>query len=314
MPLDQRTGRYITGSPLLAGALAGGVEICVTYPMEFVKVQFQLLSPNRRSAAGAKSFTSKVGFVSIITETMRRSGPLGLYEGLTPWLVFTLPRCALKFATYEWLTEKANLRQHSHSTQGLGAMLCGAGAGGVEWAVAGTPMQNVSIKMLHDSNDGNSRKYRSMIHAVASIWREEGFIRGFYSGILPTVAKASVNNGIRFAAYGEICKIFSSTNGLSGSKGLSTVESMVAGFLTGLISAVVTQPIDTVKTNMQSLSADRYDRSILGCCREIVRQSGLVGFYRGLGPRLCRVPLEQALLFTLYDRFGRILDRARVVR
>mmetsp|Transcript_20233 Transcript_20233/g.49637 ORF Transcript_20233/g.49637 Transcript_20233/m.49637 type:complete len:110 (-) Transcript_20233:94-423(-) len=98
----------------------------------------------------------------------------------------------------------------------------------------------------------------------------------------------------------------------NGDEAVAVYVSFVSGYLAGLISALVTQPIDTVKTNMQSLTAERYRRSVLGCCRELMSSGGLSAFYRGIGPRLVRVPLEQALLFTFYHAIGRFLDDWRL--
>jgi len=267
----------------------------MTYPFEYCKVQMQLIEkqPGRP--------TERHGFISVLSNTLKEKGPLGLYHGLSPWLLFSLPRNSLRFATYEWLTSRMCDGNPGVTAQAV----CGAVAGAMEWGVAGTPMQNVSIKTLHDANSSlDARRYRGVFHAMRVIYQQEGIIRGFYSGIGPTVAKGMINSGIRFTTYTQLSKV------IRGSRegGLGAGESMTAGFAAGLFSALVTQPIDTVKTNMQSLAPGAYRRSVFACFKELVRQDGVAGLYRGLGPRLCRVPLEQALLFMLYERYGRLVD------
>ena len=49
--------RYVPKYPLLAGALTGGFEIIVTYPIEHVKVQQQLLD-QAPAVARARSFAA----------------------------------------------------------------------------------------------------------------------------------------------------------------------------------------------------------------------------------------------------------------
>jgi hypothetical protein len=54
---------------------------------------------------------------------------------------------------------------------------------------------------------------------------------------------------------------------------LTALESMALGGLCGGLSAVVTHPIDTIKSNMQSLGGGGYKNS-LDCLVKIVRSDG----------------------------------------
>lgn len=53
------------------------------------------------------------------------------------------------------------------------------------------------------------------------------------------------------------------------------------------VPQVATHPIDTVKSNLQGLSAGKYSGS-LDCARQIVASSGITGLFRGLTPRISR--------------------------
>eukprot|EP00466_Bigelowiella_natans_P010046 jgi/Bigna1/80077/fgenesh1_pg.67_\ len=136
---------------------------------------------------------------------------------------------------------------------------------------------------------------------MATIYEREGIARGFYSGVIPTIMKAAVNNCIRFVTYEQFCAI---TSSLRREEEITVSTSLFAGSMAGLISALVTQPIDTVKTNMQSLSASKHRRSLFGCAKEVYLNGGLTGFYRGIGARLVRVCSEQIRL---------LLGRSRAV-
>jgi len=132
----------------------------------------------------------------VMADTIRRKGFSGLYEGLTPWLVFSLPRSAIKFATFEFLMARQSRdtdlgaapkgrrgrrnqsvkepQQESDSTSSLrlrASFLCGGAAGAMEWGLAGTPMQNISIKMLHDANRSDGKQFKGLASAVYQIWK-----------------------------------------------------------------------------------------------------------------------------------------------
>ena len=64
-----------------------------------------------------------------------------------------------------------------------------------------------------------------------------------------------------------------------------------------------------MKSNMQSLHAARWNGP-LGCALDILREEGVQGLYRGLGPRLVRVSVEVSLVFTLFEYTSRGLNWA----
>ncbi|ORX40993.1 mitochondrial carrier domain-containing protein [Kockovaella imperatae] len=88
-------------------------------------------------------------------------------------------------------------------------------------------------------------------------------------------------------------------------------HSMVAGAGAGLVSSIVTCPLDVVKTTLQ---AQRLKRDAPGyegvtkTCKRIWRQSGFRGFYRGLGPTVTGYLPTWGIYFTVYDL---VKDRLR---
>ncbi|CAM9887852.1 unnamed protein product [Sphacelaria rigidula] len=192
----------------------------------------------------------------------------------------------------------------------MNALAAGTVAGAMESAVCLTPLQNIQIKMTQDMNSPQqSRIYRGFVHALSEIPRREGLRAGFFSGLLPTVAKGAINNCIRFGLYNEMAGALRRTRGEAADEALGPSAAFGLGAAAGAVSAVVTHPIDTVKSNLQGLSARRYSGSV-DCFRQIVASSGVVGLFRGLTPRVIRVCLEIGLQFSLYDTICRYTDKA----
>ena len=65
--------------------------------------------------------------------------------------------------------------------------------------------------------------------------------------------------------------------------------------------------MDVVKTRMQGLDAHKY-KNTWDCARSIWRNEGFKGFYKGTVPRLSRVVLDTAIVFTLYEQIVHALD------
>ena len=96
---------------------------------------------------------------------------------------------------------------------------------------------------------------------MATMWRADG-LSGFFQGLGPAVLKGAATNAIRFVGYGHIKRAI---QGDDTSKPLSVWQSMLAGGTAGAISAVATQPIDTIKANMMELRGQTLSQLVCVC-------------------------------------------------
>jgi hypothetical protein len=81
-------------------------------------------------------------------------------------------------------------------------------------------------------------------------------------------------------------------------------HSMTAGAGAGLVSSIVTCPLDVVKTRLQAQHLSRDSAEYEGVRKtvsRIWRQAGFRGFYRGLGPTLGGYLPTWGIYFTVYD-------------
>lgn len=90
-----------------------------------------------------------------------------------------------------------------------------------------------------------------------------------------------------------------------------TGADFIAGGFAGFVSVMVNNPIDVIKTRMQGVDAAKYG-GFLDCGKGIMAQSGPMGFYSGVIPRLSRVVLDAALTFSIFGVLKRkILEYLR---
>ena len=253
--------RYRPRHPFLAGGITGAIEICITYPLEYAKCQLQLAQPaaHRRPASDPLNAGAGGSLRGVFRETVRSRGVAGLYSGLPPWLLFSLPRAALRFSIYEEVLARHDASSaRTGATQGGKApahvaMLAGVLAGVVEATTCMTPMHCIQIKTQQRAL-GSLPPFRGLLDAITGIVREEGVVRGLYAGLGPTVLKQAVNSCIRFATMNELTRLLSESRGGaagSGAAPLPVHETFLLGACAGALSSVVSHPIDTVKSNMQ---------------------------------------------------------------
>ena len=281
--------RYRAQYPFLCGAVAGGIEICITYPLEGAKRVQQL---NLHKEAG-------LGLLGTLRRTAAGAdGVRGLYRGLAPWLFFAFPRSAVRFSVYEYSIRAAGEAGHSSSA----AAACGFLAGVAESASVMTPMQNVQIKLMHDASGGKARRFRGFFHSLVEIPRRDGVLRGLYSGTAPTVLKGAVNNMIRFSVYERLKASIARSAGGDG-----TGVQLLSGAVAGGISAFVTHPCDTVMAHLMSFEGSRY-RGAVDCFASLLRDGGPAALYKGIQPRVVRVCCEVALQFALFEQISRRVD------
>ncbi|XP_046497029.1 tricarboxylate transport protein, mitochondrial [Equus quagga] len=279
--------------PLPAGGLAGGIEICITFPTEYVKTQLQL---DERSHPPRYR-----GIGDCVRQTVRSHGVLGLYRGLSSLLYGSIPKAAVRFGTFEFLSNHMRDAQgRLDSTRGL---LCGLGAGVAEAVVVVCPMETIKVKFIHDQTSSNP-KYRGFFHGVREIVREQG-LKGTYQGLTATVLKQGSNQAIRFFVMTSLRNWYRGDN---PNKPMNPLITGVFGAIAGAASVFGNTPLDVIKTRMQGLEAHKY-RNTWDCGLQILRNEGLKAFYKGTVPRLGRVCLDVAIVFIIYDEVVKLLNK-----
>nr|XP_020759063.1 tricarboxylate transport protein, mitochondrial [Odocoileus virginianus texanus] len=281
------------GKAILAGGLAGGIEICITFPTEYVKTQLQL---DERSHPPRYR-----GIGDCVRQTVRSHGVLGLYRGLSSLLYGSIPKAAVRFGTFEFLSNHMRDAQgRLDSTRGL---LCGLGAGVAEAVVVVCPMETIKVKFIHDQTSA-SPKYRGFFHGVREIVREQG-LKGTYQGLTATVLKQGSNQAIRFFVMTSLRNWYRGDN---PNKPMNPLITGVFGAIAGAASVFGNTPLDVIKTRMQGLEAHKYQNT-WDCGLQILRNEGLKAFYKGTVPRLGRVCLDVAIVFIIYDEVVKLLNK-----
>lgn len=272
---------------ILAGGITGGIEICITFPTEYVKTQLQL---DERSAKPRYN-----GIADVVKQTVRSHGVLGLYRGLSVLIYGSIPKSAVRFGTFESL-KKRNVDEKGNLPPAK-RLLCGLGAGVAEAIFAVTPMETIKVKFIDDQAKPNPQ-FRGFFHGVRQIVRQQG-ISGVYQGVTATIMKQGSNQAIRFFVMESLKDWY---RGGDPKKNVNKLLVGMFGAIAGAASVFGNTPIDVVKTRMQGLEAHKY-KNTFHCIYQIARHEGFLAFYKGTVPRLSRVCLDVAITFMIYDSF-----------
>ncbi|CAG2057248.1 unnamed protein product [Timema podura] len=278
---------------IIAGGITGGIEICITFPTEYVKTQLQL-----DEKGASRQYT---GIADCVKKTVKNHGFFGLYRGLSVLLYGSIPKSAVRFGAFESLKnlavdERGNLSPFSR-------VLCGLGAGVSEAVFAVTPMETVKVKFINDQRSANPR-FRGFFHGVSTIVKEQG-LGGVYKGVTATVMKQGSNQAIRFYVMETLKDWYR-----KGDSKAHVPKAIVGlfGAVAGAASVFGNTPIDVVKTRMQGLEASKY-KNTLDCALKIWKHEGPLAFYKGTVPRLGRVCADVAITFMIYDSFMDLFNK-----
>eukprot|EP00741_Cyanophora_paradoxa_P009903 tig00000157_g9593.t1 len=255
---------------MIAGSVAGATVMSVLYPLEVVKTLAQ--------ATGSKVSVKEVG-----RRIMAERGPAGFYAGLGSSLVLMSPTSGLYFVAFEAIKKKL-LKVMPEKLQ-AGAFVGAALAGSIGASVLYVPGEVVRQRIMVGPERSIGGVVRS-IHAAAGV-------RGFYAGFAATLLRNLPYTTIRNATYGQMQQSI----GAKGAK-LNPRQMAVLGGVSGAVAAVMTTPVDVIKTRLQT--SDEY-RGIGEAFHSILEREGPGALFKGLAPRVMLVLPASALFFGVYE-------------
>lgn len=192
-----------------------------------------------------------------------------------------------------------------------------AGAlGGMGSVLALHPLDVIKtrLQVQDGKRKGSAPVYRGMVSAAASIVRNEG-ARGLYAGLTPALLGSTASWGLYFLGYHRAKHRHRRRLGAAA---LDPAWHLASAAEAGVGVVLVTNPIWVVKTRLQlqatparaGVTRKRDYEGFLHALRQIWREEGAAGFYRGLQPSLLLVA-HGALQFTVYEELKRAAGKGK---
>lgn len=174
-----------------------------------------------------------------------------------------------------------------------------------------TPSQRTIITMLR-------HELRSMKDELHHIVYQEGYgIRGLWQGSTPNVTRAALLTASQLGSYDTSKTLFQSYFHLKEGILLHFSASMIAG----IAAAIITSPVDTVKTrlmiqaaavmkkntnysskNQTLLSSEILANGMIDSFRTIIRTEGFWGLYKGFHTQWIRIGPHTTITLLVYEQ------------
>ncbi|KAF5744475.1 putative mitochondrial carrier protein [Tripterygium wilfordii] len=270
---------------MVAGSIAGSVEHIAMFPVDTVKTHMQAL----RSCP-----IKSVGFRQAVRSIIQTDGPSALYRGIAAMGLGAGPAHAVYFSMYEICKEFFSRGNPNNPAAHAISGVCATIASDAVF----TPMDMVKQRLQL----GNGM-YKGVRDCVKTVLRDEG-IGAFYASYRTTVLMNAPFTAVHFATY-EAAK-----RGLMGISPDSADDERLAvhataGAAAGALAAVVTTPLDVVKTQLQCqgvCGCSRFKSSAIGdVIKTIVEKDGYRGLMRGWIPRMLFHAPAAAICWSTYE-------------
>jgi adenine nucleotide transporter 17 len=150
----------------------------------------------------------------------------------------------------------------------------------------------------------------SLKDAIVQTVKKEG-LSGLYSGLESSLFGIALTNGIYYLFYEETRSQLIKRRTVQTGEGLSTSEGIIAGMIAGSITTTLTNPVWTVQayqsTKVTTNAEGKVEKPTMGsAASDIIKQSGIKGLWRGLGPALILV-INPVIQYTTFERMVSLL-------
>jgi hypothetical protein len=164
-------------------------------------------------------------------------------------------------------------------------------------------------------------EYKSLPDAARKIYRAEGGIRPFYTGLSSDVTKGIIDSFLFFLAYQTIRTFLKARQ---SARNLPVLQELAVGVVSGCISKSITSPIQNIVTRQQTAaliaardpeskgpsSSSRNAPSVREIAQQIKSEKGIAGFWAGYSAAII-LTLNPAITFAAENFLKRLLPRNR---
>ncbi|GAB2217904.1 hypothetical protein Droror1_Dr00001118 [Drosera rotundifolia] len=292
------------------GAVLFTAQSGLLHPTAVVKTRMQV----------AASGLSHMRGTSVFAHILKHDGIPGIFRGFGTSAIGALPGRVLVFTSLEVsknimlkYTERFNMAEATRLgvANGVAGMLSNLVS-----CVYYVPLDVVCQRLMVQDLPGTAIR-GGPLDIIWKVMRAEG-IRGLYRGFWLTALTQSPASALWWGTYGTAQHIFWRSLGYGDNSEkkpaqieMATVQA-TAGMVAGACSSVITTPIDTVKTRLQVMDNVGAGRpSVLKIAKNLIKEDGWRGFYRGFAPRFLNMSLYGTTMIVTYELIKRLSVKDR---
>ena len=241
--------------------------------------------------------TRYTGTLDAFVKLARTEGVSSWWKGLSPTLLMAVPLTVIYYTVYDQLKVKFGFKPMERNV--TAPLVAGVIARSVAVTVV-CPIELVRTK-LQSRTGINISEVLSVVRTVTA----QNGVLSMWRGLSPMLLRDVPFSVIFWLGYEDLKR-----NLTNRASTYQPFIPFIAGSIAGSVAAVVTTPLDVVKTHMQvelgepvSTGARLGVGSISRVMRTIVQEYGTAGLFAGLVPRVAKVAPACAIMIGTYETF-----------
>jgi len=246
------------------------------------------------------------GMFNAFSQVVKNEGAGALLTGVGPTFAGYFLQGALKFGGYEFWKKTFIDNLGLETAQNNRTIIyLGSSAIAEFFAdVALCPLEATRIRLVSQPSFANG-----LVGGFTRLAREEGIIRGFYSGFGPILFKQIPYTMTKFVVYEIAAENIYKAIGKPKdqlSNGTITAVNLGSGIISGACAAIISQPADTLLSKINKQKGAEGE-GIASRLVSLSKQLGVRGLFLGLGARIVMVATLTAGQFAIYGDIKRVL-------
>lgn len=283
---------------------------------------FSRLFESMSCASSVESPRRPVGAFQTLHFIFRNEGLSGLYAGLRPTLIMSVPSTVLHLASYDEIS--SILRQYHQNTinpeTSRGQAYIPTVAGSIARLLssfATAPLELIRTRQASyiggnsvevAAHPGVIEEFRFLIRSNglpslyaglgATLWRDVPFAAVYWTCL--EQFKCALSHSDKLGAWGAK---YYHEQALKTPPSIEFLHAFASGAGAGAVAGMLTTPFDVVKTRRQMVGASSSDAQVgaFSHMKRIVQNEGVVGLWRGNQTRLMKLVPAYAIMISCYE-------------
>eukprot|EP00956_Cyclotella_meneghiniana_P022636 scaffold43086_cov53-Cyclotella_meneghiniana.AAC.1 len=251
---------------------------------------------------------SSGGTVNMLRSIVRNEGIAGLYTGLRPTLLMTVPNTALTLTLYDEMMSTTLIES---ADSPYAPLLIGA----LSRCAASTvtlPLELIRTRQASFMSSNLGGSVPGLVEDLRYLVRTHG-IAGLYKGLPVTLVRDSSFSGFYFVCLELIRTELKEFNGIGGGKyftqqglpvpsSINVAHNLISGAGAAAIATLLTGPLDTAKTRKQMIQKEgTNNQNMFRLLHSIYQTEGIRGLWKGNQARITKLMPASAIMIASYE-------------
>lgn len=171
------------------------------------------------------------------------------------------------------------------------------------------PLEACRIRLVSEPTFANS-----LPATAARLMKEDGLVKGFYSGFVPMLFKQVPYTMAKFAVQGAASDAIAKAGNIDAVNGSASAKmglALSSGVIAGVVAAVISHPADSLLSKVNKAGAGG-NGGMLSRLANITKETGFVTLCtQGLGARCVMIGTLTAGQFAIFDSVMDVLGASK---